>query len=141
MPHKVATAASSKDLLSQSAWERACIDAAAWINRRSNAYAFVGLVVAGILGGIVLTSSPLVGASVGVAAWVATNVLIYGAHIALAVKRQRDEARDYARTLGRHAHDYAEWARRREIAEDFRRETLEFARNVFDGGWPDSASA
>ncbi len=57
------------------------------------------------------------------------------------MKRQRDEARGYARTLGRHAHDYAEWARRREIAEDFRRETLEFARNVFDGGWPDSASA
>jgi len=42
--------------------------------------------------------------------------------------------------LEAHIQDYAQWARRREIAEDFRRETLEFARSVSEGNWHQSAS-
>jgi hypothetical protein len=53
---------------------------------------------------------------------------------------QRDQAREYARALEGNLHDYAEWARRREIAEDFRREMLEFARFVFEGSWRQSAT-
>lgn len=60
---------------------------------------------------------------------------------ATAPVRQRDEARTYVRALDAHLHEYAEWARRREIAEDFRRETLDFARSVFEGNWQQSASA
>jgi hypothetical protein len=47
--------------------------------------------------------------------------------------QQRNEARDYARALEAHARDYAQWARRREIAEDFRRETFEHAHQIIEG--------
>ena len=59
---------------------------------------------------------------------------------ATAPVRQRNEARAYAPALESHARDYAKWARRREIAEDFRRETLDFACSVFERNWRQSAS-
>jgi hypothetical protein len=83
----------------------------------------------------------LVAAVIGLGVAVTALALIATFYAVRAPYRQRGEARAYGQALEAHARDYARWARRREIAEDFRRETLEFARNVFEGGWPDSASA
>jgi cbb3-type cytochrome oxidase subunit 3 len=145
MPYKVAASASAMGRLDQSAWQRGCMDGSAWINRRSNAFGLVCFLIGGAVGAGLLTSSSLwvrlvEGALAGAAAWLIVNVMVYGGHTAYAYKRRRDEAREYARDLEVHDRDDAQWARRREIAEDFRRETLEFARAVFEGNWKLSAA-
>lgn len=44
--------------------------------------------------------------------------------------KQRDEARKYAHEQEAHAREYAEWATRREMADDFKFNTLEEARSM-----------
>jgi hypothetical protein len=129
IPYKVTAAASEIERLDQSAWQRACLDGSAWINRRNNASAFLSFVIGGAVGASLLLSSSVwvrivEGGLAGIGAWLVSNVVIYGSQTALAVKRQRDEARKYARALEAHARDYAHWARRHEIADDFRWDTF-----------------
>jgi hypothetical protein len=60
----------------------------------------------------------VVGLAVAVVA-AATVAVVLGFR---ALVKQRDEAREYAEALVQHAREYKRWARRREIAEDHRRE-------------------
>src|SRR5437016_2677662 len=129
MPYKVAAAASEMLSLDQSPWQRACIDGSAWINRRANAFGLVCFVIGGAVGASLLTSSSLLvrlveGGLAGLGAWVIVNVVVYGVQTALAVCRQRKEARLYACELETYAEAYAEWRMRRDIAYDFRHRIL-----------------
>ena len=70
------------------------------------------------------------GATLGIA--ISVGLLAVAASLR-ARYRQRNEAREYARGLEAHVEAFAEWARRREVAEDFLRETF-FRREVVLAG-------
>jgi hypothetical protein len=99
-----------------------------------------GLVGANIVASQSWLIRSLLGAIAGLAGALIAAMGVAGFYAVLAPRKQRDEARSYARALEAHMRDYAEWARRLEIAEDFRRETLEFARSVSEGNWHQPAA-
>lgn len=77
---------------------------------------------------------------IGFAVTAVALLSISGYYALRAPYRQRKDARDYARALETHVHEFARWARRREIADDFRRETLEHVRSIADGNDPRRAA-
>ena len=131
-------AASNLTPIEQDAWQRGYADVAGWPKRKP-VVAQALLVVAGCGFGVTLSSTWWVRGRFAVLLALAAFLLgLLGLWLwlsATAPVRQRDEARRYAHALEAHAHEYAEWARRREIVDDFRRETLEFASSVFAGSW------
>jgi hypothetical protein len=129
--------------MEQSAWQRGYTDVAGWTKRKPVVVEAL-LVVAGCGFGLTLGSTwwgrGLFAVLVALGAFLLGLIGLWLWHSAAAPVRQRDEARTYARALEAHVHEYAEWARRREIADDFRRETLELACSVSEGNWHRSAS-
>jgi hypothetical protein len=131
--------AEAKDPLEQSSWERGlAMVASQYESPRSPVWA-VQAVLAGAagvpIGNAVAVSSwgvqVLVGGAAGLFVFWALPVALAGALAARpAPTRQRNEARKYAQALEAYAHDYTQWARRREIAYDFRHDTLEDARRL-----------
>jgi hypothetical protein len=122
--------------IEQNAWQRGYTDVAGWTKRKRLLFE-LGTTVAGCGFGFALGSTWLEkGLFAVLLAVVAFLLGLFGLWLWLSATApvwQRDEARKYANALEAHAHEYAEWARRREIADDFRRETLEFASSVFAG--------
>jgi hypothetical protein len=132
--------------LQESAWQRGKRETNELAKGREVLFMIVCAPAFAVGGLFVLTSVswPLrvvLAALIGLAVAFAVLALMSAFYAFRAPYRQRDEAREYARALETHANDSAQWARRREITEDFRRETLEFARSVFEGNWQQSASA
>jgi hypothetical protein len=132
--------------LDESAWQRGKRETSDLAHRRAGLFMIVCAPLFAIGGLFVATTFwwPLrvvVAGVVGLVAAVLALGLISGFYALRAPYRQRNEARRYGRELKEHCHELGEWARRREIADDFRRETLEFARHVSEGGWPDSPDA
>lgn len=129
--------------IEQNAWQRGYTDVAGWTKRKRVVVEAL-LVVAGCGFGLALGSTwwerTLFAVLLAVAAFFLGLIGLWLWFSAAAPVRQRDETREYAHALEAHAHEYAEWAKRREIADDFRRETLEFAGAVFAGNWKQSAA-
>ena len=131
--------AEAKDSLDQSSWERGLVTVARqYESPRSPVWA-VQAVLAGAagvpIGNAVAVNSwgvqVLVGGAGGLVVFWALPVALAGILAARpAPIRQRNEAREYARALEAFAHDYAQWARRREIAYGFRHDGLEDARRL-----------
>jgi hypothetical protein len=121
--------------LEQSAWQRGYTDVPGWTRRRP-VLVQAGATVAGCGFGLTLGSTwwerGLFGALVALGAFLAGLVVLWLWHSLTAPVKQREEARKYAQALKEYAHDYAQWARRREIAYDFRHDTLEDARRLGD---------
>jgi hypothetical protein len=141
-------AAYATEPLKRSSWQHGLVVAAQAFEDPRSGYGalqvFLGAGV-GVVAGVALTGLPLylqfvIGGVAGLATYWAVPTAWAVVAWLRAPRVQRDQAREYARALETHVHEYAEWARRREIAEDFRRETLEFARSVSEGNWHQSAS-
>jgi hypothetical protein len=118
--------------LNRTRWEHGVVVAAKAFDQPRSGYgaaqvflgAGLGVVVGTEFSGLPLLVQFLIGGAAGL-------VVYWGVPTAWAVvgwwrapKLQRDQARKYARALEAYAHDYAQWARRREIAYDFRHDTL-----------------
>jgi hypothetical protein len=136
---KRVSAAEAKAPLDQSAWERGLATMARqYESPRTLVWPIQTVLAAAVgvpVGNAVAVNSWIVQALVGGA----TALLVFwlfpvvGAAILAARPapiRQRNEARNYARDLEAHAREYAEWATRREMADDFKFNTLEEARNM-----------
>jgi hypothetical protein len=131
--------AEAKDPLEQSSWERGlAMVASQYESPRSPVWA-VQAVLAGAagvpIGNAVAVNSwgvqVLVGGAAGLFVFWLLPVALAGILAARPVPiKQRNEAREYAQALEEHAHDFAQWARRREIAYDFRYDTLNDARRL-----------
>lgn len=124
--------------LDQDAWQRGYADVPKWT--RSKPFLFEALVTAAAGGfGISLGSAwwerGLFGALFAVAGFGLALIAIWLWHCLVAPTRQRNEARSYARSLEKYTEEYRRWARRREIAEDFRRNTLEYAATIAVDGY------
>jgi hypothetical protein len=77
----------------------------------------------------------LIGGAVGLVVFWSLPVAAAGILAARpAAIRQRNEAREYARALEAHVKEYVEWATRREMADDFKQNTLEEARAIDQWG-------
>jgi len=113
--------------MEQNAWQRGYTDVPGWL-RRKPVLVEIASTVAGGGFGLTLGSTwwerGLFGALLAVAAFFLGLAAIWLWYSATAPSRQRDEARKYARVLETYAQDYVQWARRREIAYDFRHDTL-----------------
>jgi hypothetical protein len=113
--------------LEQSAWQRGYTDVPGWAKRKP-VVVQIATTVAGCGFGLTLGSTwwqrALFGALVAAGVFLLGLVVIWLWHSATAPVRQREEAREYAQALETYAHDYVQWARRREIAYDFRHDTL-----------------
>jgi hypothetical protein len=133
-------------LLEESAWQRGKREGGELANRRAIQFMIVCAPIFAVGGlffalpGFWWPLRVLLAALIGLGVAVVAALVVAGYYALRAPYGQRDEARNYARALGTHVDDYAEWARRREIADDFRRETLELARSVSEGNWHQSAS-
>lgn len=126
-------------LLEETAWQRGKRQAHELANGRAVLFMIICAPIFAVGGLLVLTSvgwpvRVLLAALIGLAVALTAVLLISGFYAMRAPYKQRDEAREYVRALEAHADDYAEWARRREIAYDFRHETLQEARRVGVGG-------
>jgi hypothetical protein len=114
--------------LEQNAWQRGYTDVPGWANRKP-VLVQIATTIAGCGFGLTLGSTwwerGLLGAGVATAVFLAGLAALWLWHSATAPVRQRNEARAYACALEAHARDYAQWARRREIGEDFKREMFE----------------
>jgi hypothetical protein len=77
-----------------------------------------------VLGDVWWPLRVVLAALIGLGVALGVTLAISGFYAVRAPSKQRDEAREYARDLEAHAHAYAQWARRREIAYDFRHDTL-----------------
>jgi hypothetical protein len=113
--------------LEQSAWQRGYTDVPGWTRRRP-VLVQAATTIAGCGFGLTLGSTwwerGLFGALVALGVFLAGLVSIWLWHSLTAPVKQRTEAREYAQALKEYADDYAQWARRREIAYDFRHDTL-----------------
>jgi hypothetical protein len=126
--------AEAKDSLDQSSWERGLATVALqYESPRSPVWA-VQAVLAGAagvpIGNAVAVNSwgvqVLVGGAAGLVVFWALPVALASILAARPVPiRQRNEAREYARALEAFAHDYAQWARRLQLAYDFKYATLD----------------
>jgi hypothetical protein len=114
--------------IEQNAWQRGYTDVAGWTRRKPVLVQGL-LVVAGCGFGFSLGSTwwerGLFAVSLALAAFLVGLLALWLWHSATAPVRQRDEARAYASALEAHVLEYAEWTRRREIAEDFKQEVFE----------------
>ncbi len=133
-------------LLEETAWQRGKREASELANGRAILFMIVCAPIFA-LGGLFFALTgfwwPLrvfLAALIGLAVAVVAAFAVSGYYALRAPYRQRKEAREYARALETHVREYAEWARRREIADDFRRETLEHVRVIGDGQERRSAS-
>jgi hypothetical protein len=124
-----ATPAKGVPLLEESAWQRGKRQASELANGRAILFMIVCGPIFGVVGVNVTASQSwfirsLLGALAGLIGAVIAALAVAGAFAALAPRKQRKEAREYAKALEAHVQDYAQWARRREIAYDFRHDTL-----------------
>jgi hypothetical protein len=85
-----------------------------------------------VLGDVWWPLRVVLAALIGLGIALGVTLAISGFYAVTAPSKQRDGAREYARDLEAHAHAYAQWARRREIAYDFRHDGLEDARRLSD---------
>jgi hypothetical protein len=133
--------------LGETAWQRGKKQASELANRRAIQFMIVcapifavgGLLFA--LPGFWWPLRVLLAALIGLGVAIVAAFVVAGYYALRAPRRQRDEARGYARALESYAEGLSQRAARRELADDFRRETLEFARAVFEGNWHQPASA
>jgi hypothetical protein len=115
--------------LEETPWQRGKRQASDFANGRGVVFMIVCAPIFAVGGLFVLTSVswPLrvfLAAVIGLGVALAAALLISGAYALRAPYRQTGEARKYARALEAHLRDYVQWARRREIAYDFRHDTL-----------------
>src|SRR6266571_138797 len=114
--------------LEQSAWQRGYSDVPGWTRRRP-VLVQAGATIAGCGFGLTLGSTwwerGLFGALVALGAFLSGLVVLWLWHSLTAPVKQRNEAREYAQALEAYVRAYAEWVRRRDIAYDFRHDTLQ----------------
>ena len=134
-----AAVAEAKDPLEQSSWERGlAMVANQYESPRSPVWAIQAVLAgaAGVpIGNAVAVNSwgvqVFVGGAAGLFVFWVLPVALAGALAARpAPIKQRNEAREYAQALEAYAHDYAQWARRLQLAYDFRYDGLEDARRL-----------
>jgi hypothetical protein len=128
--------AESTPSLSQTGWQRGVVAAARAVDNNRGPVWVVAAGVGAGLGAITTAHSlivrALLGAIIGIGvAWLVPTLWAVAVAFAGPLK-QRDETREYARALEAHARAYVEWARRRELAEDFRWTTMEDGRRLMD---------
>lgn len=125
--------------MEQNAWQRGYTDVPGWTRRKPVLFQ-IATTVAGCGFGLTLGSTwwerALLAAALAVVAFLGGLVALWLWHSLTAPVRQRNEARDYALALEAHMREYAKWARRREIAEDFLRDTFAHREVVLAGNDP-----
>jgi hypothetical protein len=118
--------------LKRSRWQHGIATAAQAFDQPRSGYgavqvflgAGVGVVVGAAFSGLPLFAQFLIGGTAGIGVYWGVPTAWAGWSAWRALRKQRDDARAYAEALEAHVHDYAQWARRREIAYDFRHDTL-----------------
>ena len=123
-------------LLEETAWQRG----KRWLSELANSRALTFMILSAPIfaaagGAVALTVSwPLrafLSALIGLGVAVLIALVIPGLYALLyAPFKQRDQAREYAAALETHVQEYVRWARRREIAYDFRHDTLADVRRI-----------
>jgi uncharacterized membrane protein YccC len=131
--------------LEETGWQRGKREASELANRRAIQFMIVCAPLFAVTGTLVISGlawplRALLAAIIGLAVAIAAAFAIAGWYGLRAPRRQRDEARKYARDLENYARDLRQAIDRHQIADDFMHDTLEFARLVFGGGWPHSAA-
>jgi hypothetical protein len=133
-------------LLEEPAWQRGKRWRSELANRRALTFMILSAPIFAAAGGAVaLTVSwPLravLSALIGLGVAVLIVLVIPGLYaLFYASFKQRDEAREYAAALETHVQEYGTWARRSQIADDFKHETLEDARRIGAGNLVGSVS-
>jgi hypothetical protein len=132
-------------LLEETAWQRGKRETSAFANRRAVLFMIVCAPAFGGAGAILFSFDSIVlrallGALIGLLVAVLIPLGMAALFAVRAPYRQRDDARDYALALEVYAKGLSQRADRLQIADDFRRDTLDFARAVFEGNWHRPAS-
>jgi hypothetical protein len=138
--------AQATESLKRTRWQQALVETARALEQPRSGYGALqvllgggaGIVAGAAFGGLSLYLQALVGAATALAvywfvptAWAVVEWL-------RAPTFQRDQARKYAEELEAYGDHLFRWHRCREIGEDFRREGLEFATSIEQGGWAGS---
>jgi len=120
-------------LLEESAWQRGKREGSELANSRAIQFMIVCAPIFAVGGlffalpGFWWPLRVLLAALIGLGVAVVAAFVVAGYYALRAPYGQRDEARNYAQALETHARNYAQWARRREIAYDFRHDGLQDA--------------
>jgi hypothetical protein len=125
-------------LLEETGWQRGKRQASDFANRRGILFMIVCAPIFAVggsffaLNGFSWLVRVVLAALIGLGVAVAAAFSIAGYYALRAPYKQRTEAREYAHALEAHARAYAEWARRRELAKDFKWDTFEDGRRLLE---------